>query len=67
MTIKLSLKGGSGSSFVASASYPTERINAGSTGTIKTLTPPTGKRIKITSLVSGGSSATLTTITVGGG
>tara|TARA_R100000951_G_C2649906_1_gene184010 strand:+ start:1625 stop:2011 length:387 start_codon:yes stop_codon:yes gene_type:complete len=65
MTIKLSSKGGSGV-FVASKSYPVEIITAGATGTFKTLTPPTGKRIKVTILNSQGTPTSLTTVTVGG-
>lgn len=57
---------GGGGVFVAKASYPVEIISSGATGTIKTLTPPTGQRIKVTGLVSNTAMTSLTTITVGG-
>jgi len=57
---------GGGGSFVASASYPSEFIAAGATGTFRTLTPPDGKRLRITYMISQSSQTNLLTISVGG-
>lgn len=61
-----SVLGGGGGSFIASASYPTEILSSALTGTIKTLTPPSGKRIKITSLTASDIMTSLTTVSRGG-
>lgn len=63
--IKLNSFSGGGE-FVASKSYPNEVISAGATGTFKTLTPPSGKRIKITKFLATAAQTNLITISRGG-
>jgi len=58
---------GGGGAFVSSFVSPTVAISSGATGTIATITPPTGERVKLTGLSAFTSSQTnLTTVTVGG-
>jgi len=66
MTIKLSTKGGGGG-FITKFASKTIEVNSGATGTYVTLTPPTGQKVKLTSISSSGVAQTnLTTISVGG-
>lgn len=60
------ITGGGGGEFIPSKIYPIELFSAGATGTYKTLTPPAGKRIKISILRAGATQTNLTTIAVGG-
>lgn len=64
MTIEVG--GGGGGVFVSKTSYPIEVIASGLTGTFKTLTPPTGQRIKLTWVSAPNNMTSLTTITIGG-
>ena len=58
--------GSGGGEFIASMSYSAEVISSGATGTFKTLTPPLGKKIKITLLRSSAVQTNLLTVTVDG-
>lgn len=66
MSIEVGGNGGGAGEFIASRSYSVEVIAAGATGTFKTLTPPTGKRIKIQYLRPITDQTNLLTITRGG-
>ena len=57
---------GGGGEFVATKSYPMEVISAGATGTFKTLSPPAGKRLKLTWFIGNQSFSSLTSVSVGG-
>ncbi len=64
MTIRLSSKGGG--SFTASFASPNISVSSGATGTIATITPPAGKKVKLTGIAGMATQTNLTTITVGG-
>ena len=59
MTIKLSSKG---SGFSSKTGTSVATITTGATGTILTLTPPAGQRVKLTGLVGDSTMTSLTTI-----
>ena len=56
---------GSGGS-ITKKGYPIETIAAGATGTYRTLTPPSGQKIKLTYLTCTTIQTNLTTLTIGG-
>jgi len=62
-----SITGGGGGSFIASFASSTVNIPSGATGTIATITPPTGERVLLTALACTIAAQTnLTTVTSGG-
>lgn len=66
MTILFSSLVGGGE-FVASFASKTIEVSFGATGTVVTLTPPAGKKVKLTGLASSGAVHTnLITVSVGG-
>ena len=56
----------SSGAFIASFVSASAEVNSGATGTIATITPPAGERVKLTGLVASASQSNLTTVTVGG-
>ena len=65
MTIKLSSFGGGGV-FMPKFASSGLQVSSGSTGTLVTLTPPAGQRVRLFQLIGAGTMTSFTTITIGG-
>ena len=57
---------GGGSGFTAKTATGGILVSSGATGTLFTLTPPAGEKVRLTQLISTATMTSLTTVTIGG-
>jgi hypothetical protein len=57
---------GGGGGFIAKFASPLVSVASGSTGTIATITPPAGQKVRLTAIAASVLQINLTTITIGG-